>query len=70
MFLHIVDLSSLLSSSKLKSEMDFGLLSSGVHQDLVNVLGMALTVVDRCLSAFFDRRCRVGVGRFFRVVAD
>ena len=52
------------------SEMDFRLLSSGVHQDLVNVLGMALTVVDRCLSAFFDRRCRVGVGRFFRVVAD
>ncbi|KAF3487528.1 hypothetical protein F2Q69_00053929 [Brassica cretica] len=45
--LKIGDLPSLLSPSKLKSEMDFERPSSGVHQDLVSVLGMVLAVVDR-----------------------
>ena len=60
-FLQIADLSSLLSSSKLMFEMEFELPSSGVHQDLVNVLGMALTVVDRRSSAIVDRRFHVDV---------
>ena len=60
--LQIVDLSSLLSSSKLMCEMDFGLPSSGVHQHLVNVLGMALTIVDRCSFVVVDRRCHVDTG--------
>ena len=51
-------------------EMEFELPSSGVHQDLVNVLGMALTVVDRRSSAIVDRRFHVVVDRFFYVVAD
>ena len=55
--LRIADLSSLLSSSKLRSEMDFEFPSSGAHQDLVNVLDMALKVIDRCSSAVVDRRC-------------
>ena len=67
--LHIVDLSSLLSTRKLMSEMDFRLLLSGVHQDLVNILGMALMVVDRCSSSVVDRRFHVDVDRFVRVVA-
>ena len=68
--LQIADLSSLMFSSKLRSEMDFEFPSSGVHQDLVNVLGMALMVVDRCSSSVVDRRFHVDVNRFFRVVAD
>ena len=62
--LQIADLSSLLSSSKLRSEMDFEFPSSGVHQDLVNVLGMALAVVDRCASVVVDRCSHVAVDRF------
>ena len=68
--LQIADLSSLFSSSKLMSEMDFELPSSGMHQDMVNVLGMALMVVDRCSSDFVNRRFHVVVDQFFRVVAD
>ncbi|KAF2590176.1 hypothetical protein F2Q70_00038641 [Brassica cretica] len=64
----IADLSSILSSSKLMSKMDFEFPSSGVHQDLVNVLGMALVVVDRCSSVV--RRSLVVVDRFSLVVAD
>ena len=54
-FLQIADLSSLLSSSKLMSEMDFESPSSSVHQNLVNVHGMILAVVDRCTSVVLDR---------------
>ncbi|KAF3497370.1 hypothetical protein DY000_02052918 [Brassica cretica] len=64
----IADLSSILSSSKLMSKMDFEFPSSCVHQDLVNVLGMALVVVDRCSSVV--RRSLVVVDRFSLVVAD
>ncbi|KAF2567947.1 hypothetical protein F2Q68_00026117 [Brassica cretica] len=66
----ITDLPYMLSSSKLMSEMNFELPSSGVHQDMVNVLGMALTVIDRCSSAVVNRRFHVVVDRFFRVVVD
>ena len=62
--LQIADLSSLLSSSKLRSDMDFEFPSSGVHQDLVNVLGMALVVVDRCASVVVDWCSHVAVDRF------
>ncbi|KAG2276590.1 hypothetical protein Bca52824_059145 [Brassica carinata] len=58
------------SINKLMSEMDFELPSSGMHQDMVNVLGMALMVVDRCSSDFVNRRFHVVVDQFFRVVAD
>ncbi|KAF2595855.1 hypothetical protein F2Q68_00010456 [Brassica cretica] len=53
----VADLSSLLSPSKLRSEMVFEFPLSGVHQDLVNVLDMVLKVIDRCSSAVVDRRC-------------
>ncbi|KAF3601413.1 hypothetical protein F2Q69_00035349 [Brassica cretica] len=43
----IADLFSLLSSSKLRSEIDFEFPSSGVHQDLVNVLGWEDAGVER-----------------------
>ena len=66
--LQIADLSSLLSSSKLMSEMDFERPSSGVHQDLVNVLGMVLAVVDRCSSVVVDRCSHVAVDRLHCVV--
>ncbi|KAF2545452.1 hypothetical protein F2Q70_00021402 [Brassica cretica] len=68
--LQIADLYSLVSSSKLMSEMDFELPSSGVHQDLVNVLGMVLAVVDHCSSDVVDRRSLVVVDRFYLVAAD
>ncbi|KAF3530712.1 hypothetical protein DY000_02040313 [Brassica cretica] len=45
--LQIADLSSLLSSRKLMSEMYFKTPSSGVHQDLVNVLGWEDAGVER-----------------------
>ena len=70
MLLQIADLSSLLSSSKLMSEMDFERPSSGVHQDLVNVLGMVLAVVDRCSSVVVDRCSHVAVDRLHCVVVD
>ncbi|KAF3551390.1 hypothetical protein DY000_02009295 [Brassica cretica] len=41
--------------SKVMSEMDFERHPSGVYQDLVNVLGMVLAVVDRCSSVVIDR---------------
>ena len=68
--LQIADLSSLLSSSKLMSEMDSERPSRGVHQDLVNVLGMVLAVVDRCSSVFVDRCSHVAVDRLHCVVVD
>ncbi|KAF3589603.1 hypothetical protein F2Q69_00029448 [Brassica cretica] len=66
----ITDLSSLLSSSKLMSEMDSERPSRGVHQDLVNVLGMVLAVVDRCSSVVVDRCSHVAVDRLHCVVVD
>ena len=47
--------------------MDFEFPSSGVHQDLVNVLDMALKVIDRCSSAVVDRHFHVVLDRFFCV---
>ncbi|KAF3590076.1 hypothetical protein F2Q69_00027742 [Brassica cretica] len=66
----IADLSSLLSSSKLRYEIDFEFPSSGVQQDLVNVLGMAIVVVDRCASVVVDRCSHVAVDRFHCIVVD
>ncbi|KAF2594483.1 hypothetical protein F2Q70_00043213 [Brassica cretica] len=50
------------------SEMDFERPSSGVHQDLVNILGMVLAVVDRCSSVVVDRCSHVAVDRLHFVV--
>ncbi|KAF3593300.1 hypothetical protein DY000_02021747 [Brassica cretica] len=68
--LRIADLSSLLSSIKLMSEMDFERPSSGVHQDLVNVLGMVLAVVDRSSSVLVNQCSHVAVDRVHCVVVD
>ena len=68
--LQIVGLSSLLSTSKLMSEMDFERPPSGVHQDLVNVLGMVFAVFDRCSSGVVDRCSHVAVDRLHCVVVD
>ena len=67
--LQIADLSSLLSSSKLMSEMDFERPSSGVHQDLVNALDMAW-MDDQYSAALVDRCNNVAGDRFFLVVLD
>ncbi|KAG2298680.1 hypothetical protein Bca52824_035152 [Brassica carinata] len=52
------------------SEMDFEWHSSGVHQDLASVLGMAWMDVDRFSAALVDRCSHVPVGRFSRDVVD
>ena len=66
----IADLSSLFSSSKLLFDMDFERPSSGVHQDLVNVLGMVLAVFNRCSSVVVNRCSHVDLDQLQCFVVD